>query len=511
MQLFKLLSGVAIVAALSVSCKKIKEEVKDTTPAELKSFAILAADNSEYISEDIKIEPATASMVVRIKGGGKDKNLVASVSAGENDVISVGDNTITDGKIKFNATYPLDIVVTNSKSKLSSRYEVKVGKILGLSAVQKAVYKENGAFMGKDFCTAINKADKMPYVAYLRSSKEKAKAQISVVKFNGTSFDAVGPLALTDTTADAADNPVIAFGPKNNVPHLLYYGADKKSLFSMRKFEGGEWVLVGKDGFSHKPNLSYGNPPVYFATGTNNPEFFYTSDEGASRRSAEQAVFDGTKWDILFNPLPKCPAYDKSSKAMFYLTALTQTENAVYLVTSINRKGHNVYKNDGKGWTLLVENFIPEGEEFGIPTNLSVKNDGKGGIYVLASLSQNAKIQIYKLDETKAKLVPAGNAVAATKGKSGSVEEVMDFGINPKTGDIVAVFADKDKTAFFMVLEKDRWSEPVALSGKKLRQARSARAFIDFAEDGSGYITYLNEENSLELYSIEMEKDILPE
>ena len=62
MQLFKLLSGVAIVAALSVSCKKIKEEVKDTTPAELKSFAILAADNSEYISEDIKIEPATASM-----------------------------------------------------------------------------------------------------------------------------------------------------------------------------------------------------------------------------------------------------------------------------------------------------------------------------------------------------------------------------------------------------------------------------------------------------------------
>ena len=86
----------------------------------------------------------------------------------------------------------------------------------------------------------------------------------------------------------------------------------------------------------------------------------------------------------------------------------------------------------------------------------------------------------------------------------------MDFGINPKTGDIVAVFADKDKTAFFMVLEKDRWSEPVALSGKKLRQARSARAFIDFAEDGSGYITYLNEENSLELYSVGIEEDVLP-
>lgn len=511
MKLLKLFSGLALTAALLASCNKIKQEEKDTTPAELKSFALLASDNSEYISEDIKVEPVTASMVVRIKGGGKDRNLVASVSAGENDVISIGEKTISDGKIQFNATYPLDIVVTNSKSKLSSKYEVKVGKILELSAVKKAEYKEEGAFMGKDFSAAINKADKMPYVAYLRSDKEKAKSQISVVKFNGTSFDLVGTKAFTDTTASAADNPVIAFEPKNNVPHLLYHGADVKNLFSMRKFDGGNWVLVGKAGFSHKPNLSYGNPPVYFAKGTSNPEFFYTSDIAPSRRSAEQAVFDGTKWDILFNPLPKCPEYDKTSNASFYLTSVTHTEKSIYLVTSINRKGHNVYKNDGEGWSLVVENFLPEGEELGIPTNMSIKNDGKGGIYMLASLSKNTAIQLYKLDETKATLLPVGNKIAATAGSNGSLKEFMDFAINPKTGDIVGVFANGDKAAFFMVLEKGRWSDPVALSGKKLRNARSSRAFIDFAEDGTGYISYLNEENALELYSIEMEKDILPE
>ena len=83
----KYLWTIAAIAAIVVSgCQQKEDEPVDETPAVLTSFKILAADN-EGLKEDYAPESISESMVIRIPGGGQGKTLVATVSAGENDVI----------------------------------------------------------------------------------------------------------------------------------------------------------------------------------------------------------------------------------------------------------------------------------------------------------------------------------------------------------------------------------------------------------------------------------------
>jgi hypothetical protein len=96
----------AAFAALAVfACNKPEPEKepepKDTTPAELKSFALLKADNADILTEDVTVETIAPTMVVRIPGGGAGKTLVAAVTAGENDVIKANGKEAVDGKITF--------------------------------------------------------------------------------------------------------------------------------------------------------------------------------------------------------------------------------------------------------------------------------------------------------------------------------------------------------------------------------------------------------------------------
>ena len=106
----------AAIATVAFGCAKEPEkEAKDETPAQLVSFKILAADN-EGLAEDYAPDAIAPTMVVRIPGGGQGKTLVATLEAGENDVIKVNDAEIENGKASFDATYAVDIVVTNSKS-----------------------------------------------------------------------------------------------------------------------------------------------------------------------------------------------------------------------------------------------------------------------------------------------------------------------------------------------------------------------------------------------------------
>ena len=121
----------ALASSLAVvSCEREPKGPKDTTPAELKSFKILAADN-EGLTEDIAVETIAGEMIIRVKGGGVGKTFTATLEAGENDVIKVNDEAVSaEGKASFDATFPVDITVTNSKSELVEHYVLKIGKIL---------------------------------------------------------------------------------------------------------------------------------------------------------------------------------------------------------------------------------------------------------------------------------------------------------------------------------------------------------------------------------------------
>ena len=82
MKLLKWTACGLLFAALAMSsCQKQEEEVKDTTPAELKSFALLKADNAA-LDKDYAPELISDNMIIRVKGGGSGKTFVATLTAG---------------------------------------------------------------------------------------------------------------------------------------------------------------------------------------------------------------------------------------------------------------------------------------------------------------------------------------------------------------------------------------------------------------------------------------------
>ena len=138
MKTLKFIAIAGFVAIMSVSCQEkppVEEGENSQASAELVSFGFYLEDNADLIDKDYIASSLSQETVIRIPDGGSGKTLVARLEVGENDEALVNGESPVDGKISVDATYPIDVVVTDSESGLSSAYVIKVGKILGAEMV----------------------------------------------------------------------------------------------------------------------------------------------------------------------------------------------------------------------------------------------------------------------------------------------------------------------------------------------------------------------------------------
>ena len=126
-------------------------------------------------------------------------------------------------------------------------------------------------------------------------------------------------------------------------------------------------------------------------------------------------------------------------------------------------------------------------------------------------------MQLYKLDEAGKTLTPYADILSVTAGSYGSVTEQMSFGINPASGQIVGVLENAEGLPQFSFIGSNlRW-EAFTLMGEA--NTVKTEYCIDFAADGTGYISYISQfkdadsqtHNVIQLYKIGLEDDILPE
>ena len=150
----KYVFALAALALTLVACEK-KEEVKDTTPAQLVSFQLLKADNA-FLDTDYAPESISESMLIRIPGGGMDKTFTATSTVGEHDKLYVNGKVIEGTKAGFEGKYAVDIEVVNSKSGKTAAYEVKIGKILENKLTKEASYSEGSVDMKSDVFLSVN-------------------------------------------------------------------------------------------------------------------------------------------------------------------------------------------------------------------------------------------------------------------------------------------------------------------------------------------------------------------
>jgi len=539
----KFLFTIAALAIVAAGCSQKEEDGpgkgKNAEP-KLTSFQILAADN-EGLEEDYAPDAIAPSMVVRVPGGGAGKTFVATLSAGEDDVIKLNDEEVVDGKASFDATYAVDIVVTNSKSNKSAQYEVKIGKILQLLGKKLGSFVSAAGdltYTSSSFKAAVNPVTGEMYLAYTFTPTGGVK-NIGVVKYSGGSFVQVGTEGIVPAPAEgsaiATSNVCSLQFDESGTPYLLYLAGDVKNSLSVRKFDGSAWTLVGKGGFSDKPTTTFCTPELYFDA-SGNPGVIYADPT----RGAAIYSYSSSEWTK--GSISGFPAFGVdngrggSYPGMFYGGRVLKSGGKIYGLFSANWYGLYIYELSGSAWsTAVISDYIAEGENTMIPGNLKMFETKDGKILVFAAHWSKNEMQLYQFSGTDLK--PYGDPYPITISDGGSTIDA-NVCVNPVTGQIMLVrVADSSNEAQIMYSFLDenlKWEdtmylgnattttpeptdedpEPQPVTTYDIPGAYGATFGFGFSKEGAPLIIYPDQNrkaNGFHLYTVGLEDDVLPE
>lgn len=509
MKTLKFIAIAGFVAIMSVSCQEkppVEEGENSQASAELVSFGFYLEDNADLIDKDYIASSLSQETVIRIPDGGSGKTLVARLEVGENDEALVNGESPVDGKISVDATYPIDVVVTDSESGLSSAYVIKVGKILGAEMVYVATYAESGADMYGYYQMKVNQTDGLPYIVYL-SAADGQENRASVVKWNGSAFEPVGALGFTGTNADSRVRyPVLCFDNNGN-PYVACRNDDNPDgEVSVYKYSGS-WTSLGYT--DEECSLSY--EPLIFTNPTNNNPVVCYQGNNAYKRNAIYSIYDGAAMSPVAILSPN-PFVQGTTTGVFSRARSVTVGDTVYMLCVFSNGGYWVYKFENNSFTPVIQNYHTENVHI---ICIAFKADAQGNLYAMFadnSAGGNYIIQLYKVDLENGTFVPVANQITSITESQRRCH--FDFAINPVSGQIVAAYRGnnavvEDNGIYFGYIEENTglWSDFIKVDDTETSDEPFS---VNYALDGTGYATVATDAG-IKLYKIQTEEDVLPE
>ena len=510
---------IVVTDALSNISKTYTLTVADNDgKAELLSVGFYAADNTGKIKEDAVAEEIGAEMIIRILGGGAGVELVMGFEAGLNDIVTVN-NAEATATATVDCTFPIDITVTDPYAGVENKYVVKVGKILQNAAWTRVATIADPELKAKDYSMDIDPATENVYVAYsINYTDEAAKttARATVSKWDGETLSNVGP-----TCFSAGKATYYNIAVKNDQPYVMYVDGSVSSALTVQTYTGGAWSVLGKEGAIIK-NTGMAKERSAMAFSGNNLMTFLTSNAddaatGIKKRGANLSVWDGSAWTA--SPLPTRDAtwYAYTPRAVavgddVYVLYANQLSSMDATLTN----GVSLYKYSNGSWSMLVDNFLPEGNSTVGLYYQTIKANSQGEIFVLLGDDSSGSwyMQMFKLNGNTFEKVYS--AIQSTLNSDGAYDFVFDNNDVP----VVAYRNATSENVQIVTIDADTdtWGEPTTISEEAtegnwpicLKRANNGNLYLSYvtmkyAEDGK---TKLYE---IPLYQSALEADVLPE
>lgn len=485
--------------------------------AELKSVSFLKADNS-VLTADVTPEAIASEMVVRVPSAAFKQELTLTVEAGLNDIVKVNGKETSDGKIKVDTSFPIDITVTDEVAKTTASYTLKVGKVLEYVVTKVGTITDGTKIFG-NIALAINPKDGKPWIAYSKEIEGDKIDRVAVQKFDGTSFSYVGESYITPNpdSKDAKD-PTLAFSA-DGTAYLKYYGGEASSRNTIWKF-GSSWEVVGKASVNSVNASSTYDAPLYIQS-NGHPAFFFTGNTKKSTDSYRTIVaeyFDGSEWvEKVAAASGIAPKYGEptSKDGMFYAAVYTEHKGKTYMLATFNQWGYCLYEvGDKCALTPVVYDYKPSSSEYGLPGNHSIASNGEN-LFVFAADKSAGKMQVYKVDTPAKTLSEYGEGLAVNIASNGGITEDASFSVSQE-GLMVVATSDKDNNTSFKFMNSNLQWEDFTVSEKPRSIASAGKYRIAFDANGNGYIAYPGETGdtktgNIEVYKVALEADILPE
>ena len=179
--------------------------------------------------------------------------------------------------------------------------------------------------------------------------------------------------------------------------------------------------------------------------------------------------------------------------------------------------GVSIYKYSNGAWSLIVDNFLPEGNSTVALYYQAIKANSKGEVYLLLGDDSSSKwyIQMFKLKgNTLEKVYPAIQNVLNSDGQ-------YDFVFDNNDLPVVAYRnADEPENVKVVTLDADSetWNEATTISEETTEG--NWPIFLKRSESGNFYLSYVTlkyaEDGKTKLYEIPiyqnaLEADVLPE
>jgi len=509
------------VSALSASYTICVKE--NDGEAVLLSVAIVK-DSDPSITEDIAAASIEPEMIVRVPGAAFQKELTIKATAGKNDIIKINGEIAADGQASVDTKFPIDIEVIDENAGAKQAYVVKVGKILDLVVTPVATAYSEGTLGSMNM--AVNPVDNAPYIIYVRANEGDTKKGLSVAKFENGNFNLVGTGSVSENTTNDASAPVITFAA-DGTPYALYVGGEVSGPNTLKKWNGSAWELVGTAGIQgNKLTTTYGYPTPVFQPGENVPVVFACGGGSKSTpnyRNIEKSSWNGSSWTTAAPS--EFPKYGTPSgtNGMYYASKVVYSGDKVYMVSAFNIYGFYVSECTNSGaYNHIVNNYLPEGESYGLPGNLGIDCDPDGNIFIFEALAKATKMQLYKVDKENNTVVEHGPGLPVGISSTGGTENAAAFAINPANGQIICAIeetTETSKTLVFKYLDDNlAWNDLSYTFPVGNEKAFIKEFAMDYANNGIAYVAVRignnkggNGVEGIHLFSIGLEDDILPE
>lgn len=293
--------------------------------------------------------------------------------------------------------------------------------------------------------------------------------------------------------------------------YAYYLGGDINARPTVKKLDS-EWTLVGTAGITPQNNNTSYLYPFFVHPGNSRPAFFWngSTKNTASYRTMNYTFFGGTDWTsmTMSNGIPGYGSGSTASSGMYYTSSAVVTDSKVFIGSSFNEFGYYVHEVGADGsLTTIVDNFIPESQQCGLPGNAQLVAGVDGALYFLGAVWNANVLQLYSVDQNAKTLKAYGAPIPVTITSNGSVSEGCAVAINPVTGMVINIHGLKNTAPVIACLDESlQWSN---FAGEWAVPSTTTMAAA-FDKDGKGYIAYQTTDGIV-LYGVGLEADVLPE
>ncbi|NGM61327.1 hypothetical protein G5B30_05275 [Sphingobacterium sp. SGG-5] len=477
---FKSYLLIAVAALTLGSCSKKGDDIQDKADPKMLSFGFYAEDNEDVLFRDYVVSSVTGNAIqVELPKETDKSKLIARFTTTENTTVTVSGIPQQSGVTKNNFGAPVDYIITEGTT--NARYTVTI-----VNAADY-VWTKVGTYMDKpasEFDMKVNPVTGVPYFFYMLSSTDTEERKAYVAKYQDNSWSSIGDAI----SAGRIGTRLSMVLDDEGQPYIAYqdYTATKAQTPTIQRYNGSNWSVVGSVGI-FSSTISYmslginptNNQPIIF-----NSLNVIASGESLQKRALSVSYFNGSTWsihnEVSNRPTAQAvgPMKSKTVGDVLYLIAFNSTGTQTY----------SVYTYKQGVWTTIVDKALEPGALNSLLSQVGLDVDHDGNIYIIIAddgqTNGTYNLRVKKYTASTQAWSQVGNVINV-KASTYSIA-VSPAGIphilyrNDQGFPVVASFDT----------EAQDWAEPKVLESVA---AKNTNMHIEFAADGTGYASYIND------------------